>query len=265
MFADKLDVHAHIITGVTSFMQNIDKCIKKADLELEPDGFIVEILASSRTVVSDQEKEVGMMLIDIGGGTTDFAIFKEGSVIQTGVVPVGGNHLTYDIAVALKVPLVEAERLKVNYGCSLSENIDEDEKLEVVSFTQKGDVNISRKMLCQIQEARLTEIFELLKKQIDRAASNSIYIASATLIGGSSHSKDIVDLASGILELPVKIGYPENLMGLSDVVKGPEFCAAVGLLYYGFEKRKNVNSNIGIMKKPKNYLQKVVNWLGEIF
>lgn len=264
MYGEKLEVQTHIVTGVTTFLQNIKKCIKLSDLELEPEGFVLESIAAGKAATTLQERESGTILIDIGGGTTDFVLFKDGNVYMTGVLPVGGNHITYDIAVALKIPLVEAERLKVSYGQAKSTSVCEDEKLEVVSFSQKGQAYVSRKFLCQIVEARLSEIFELIKKQIEFAALGGTYLVGATLTGGTALCKNITELASDILQVPARIGYSDNLDGLVDIVKGPEFCTSVGLILCGRERNRNDEKRNKPLKS-KTYIQKAVHWLSEVF
>lgn len=264
MHGVKLEVDAHIVTGITTFLQNIRKCIKFSDLEIESEGFVLESIAAGLAATTSQERELGTILIDVGGGTTDFVLFKEGNVYKSGVLPVGGNHLTYDIAVALKIPLVEAERLKVNYGAALASDIDEDETLEAVSFSRYGQVKVSRKFLCQIIEARLREMFELIKKQTEQASLSGVYLIGATLTGGTALCKGITELAENILGVPTRIGYPDNLNGLVDLVKGPEFCTAVGLILCGAERNNNLIRRNKI-SKPKSYAQKVAHWLSEVF
>ncbi|MFH1452856.1 MAG: cell division protein FtsA [Armatimonadota bacterium] len=266
MHGSSLAVDTHIITGMDAQLKNIAKVIKMSDLELDPEGLIFEPLATALSLLSPEEKDVGTVLIDIGAGTTDVIVYKKGYVLDSYILPIGGNHITYDIGVAKKVPLSEAERLKISYGCALADGFsDSDEQINAASFAYKDPVKISRNKLIEIVYYRLAEIFEHIKKKVDKYAENGIYLAGVVLTGGVALTPDIDKLSEKILELPARIGYPLELRGLTDIVKNPMYSAAVGLLLKGAQKKSQSTNAKTEKVKIKGYFQKLFNWLSEIF
>lgn len=266
MHGGALYVDVHIVTAIESQLKNISKVIKMSDLELDPNGLVFEPLATAASVLSAEEKEAGAVFVDMGAGTTDVVIYKGGCVLSSYVLPVGGNHITYDIGVAQKVPLSEAERLKVTYGAALTDEfLNKDEQVEAVSFAYKDPVKISRKQLVEIVYYRLTEIFEHIKKQVDKYTGNGIYLAGVVLTGGVALTGDIDKLAETVIGMPSRIGYPIELRGLTDIVKNPMYCACVGLLLKGAQERTCGTNGKPESVKIKGYLQKVFNWLSEVF
>lgn len=266
MHGSDLHIYTHIVTAMDAQLKNIAKVIKTADLELDPNGLIFEPLATSISLLKDEEKELGTILIDIGAGTTDVAMYKNGNILSSFVLPVGGNHITYDIGVALKVPLAEAERLKITYGSALkNELVNTNEQIEAVSFAYRDPIMINRSQLMEIVFYRISEIFEHIKKQVDKYANNGIYLAGVVLTGGSALTPDIDKLAESILGLPARIGYPLELRGLTDIVKNPMYSAAVGLLLKGAQNRSVHQNGKTEPVKIKGYFQKLFNWLSEVF
>jgi len=266
MHGSNLHMYTHIVTAMDAQLKNMAKVIKIADLELDPNGIVFEPLATSISLLKSEEKELGTILIDIGAGTTDVAMYKNGHILSSFVLPVGGNHITYDIGVALKVPLAEAERLKVTYGSALKDEfIGNNEKIEAISFAYRDPIEVSRNQLTEIVYYRISEIFEHIKKQVDKHASNGIYLAGVVLTGGSALTADIDKLAESILGLPARIGYPLELRGLTDIVKNPMYSAAVGLLLKGAQTRSLHQNGKPEKVKIKGYFQKLFNWLSEVF
>ncbi|MCL5773649.1 MAG: cell division protein FtsA, partial [Firmicutes bacterium] len=208
----RLEVDTHIVTGIITFIQNINKCVQKAGLEVEASGIVLEPVAASLAVLNSEEKELGAVLLDIGGGTTDLAMFRNGSIWHTAVIPVGGNHISYDIAVALRIPLTEAERIKIETGNAITDSF-EDETIEVLSLSQLDSIQVSTRNVSEIIEARMTEILELAAKEIRKASGNGAYIAGVTLTGGTSLLKGAPKLAEKVLQLPVRVGQPGNIKG----------------------------------------------------
>lgn len=272
MYGLNLQVYTHIITVIETQLKNIAKVIKIADLDLDPNGLIFEPLAESMSLLKEEEKEIGAILIDIGAGTTDVTIYKSGHILNSFVLPVGGNHITYDIGVALKVPLAEAERLKITYGSALKNESAQNtigqavsEQIGAISFAYRDPIKVSRDQLSEIVFYRISEIFEHIKKQVDKHANNGIYLAGVVLTGGTALTADIAALAEKILGLPARIAYPFELRGLTDIVKNPMYSAAVGLLLKGAQER-SIHQNGKIEKvKIKGYFQKLFNWLSEVF
>ena len=254
----RLEVETHIIKGASTSIQNLVKSVLRAGLSV--DEVVLEPLASSQAVLSEDEKELGAVLVDIGGGTTDVIVFHEGSIAHTSVLPVGGNHVSNDIAVGLRTPVSEAEKIKIMHGSVLPEEIDDGEKIDVLAASGKERKKLSRKMLCQVIEPRMSEMFKLVKKELDSAGSADLTPAGLILTGGASLLEGSERLASDITELPVRIGEPDYVSGLSNVIDNPVyikkgdtipraiFSTAVGLIEFALEnedaKNNNVSSNL---------------------
>lgn len=266
MHGSALHIDTHIVTAIDAHLKNTAKVIKMADLELNPQGLVFEPLATALSLLKNEERELGTMAIDIGAGTTDVVIYKHGHILDSFILPVGGNHITYDIGVALKVPLQEAERLKVSFGSAVKDDHCAcEEQIEAISFAYKDPVMINQNQLVEIIHYRVAEIFEHIKKQVDKHAGNSIYLAGAVLTGGVAQTLNIDSLAAEKLGLPVRIGYPVELRGLTDVVKNPMYAASVGMLLKGAEIQMSHQNGKTESVKVKGYFQKVFNWLSEIF
>ncbi|MCL5264202.1 MAG: cell division protein FtsA [Chloroflexi bacterium] len=231
MVGFRLDVEAHIVTGATTGIQNLVKCVHR--LGVEVDDVVLEPLASSEAVLTEEEKEMGVVLADIGGGTTGVAVFVEGAIAHSSILPVGGNHITNDIAVGLRTPFAMAEEIKIKRGHALSSLIDPSEVIEITTFGRNQREKISRAQLCQIVEARLQETFALLQSEIKKSGYDTLLPAGVVLTGGTSEMAGIADLASEILQVPVRIGYPYGIQGLVDSIGGPSYSTGIGLLLWG--------------------------------
>ncbi|SFL28588.1 cell division protein FtsA [Halanaerobium salsuginis] len=274
----RLEVETHIIKGASTSIQNLVKSVLRAGLSV--DEVVLEPLASSQAVLSDDEKDLGAVLVDIGGGTTDVIVFHEGSIAHTAVLPVGGNHVSNDIAVGLRTPVSEAEKIKIMHGSVLPEDISEEEKIEVLAASGKERKKLSRKLLCQVIEPRMSEVFSMVKKELVTAGTTDLTPAGLILTGGASLLEGSEELASRITELPVRIGEPDYVSGLSNVIDNPVyikkgdtipraiFSTAVGLVEYGIENgdlKNNTVTKSNSSEVVSNFFSKLKNWFSEFF
>ncbi|MHB0856693.1 MAG: cell division protein FtsA [Anaerolineae bacterium] len=227
----RLEVEAHIVTGAVTSIQNLVHCVEKNHIEVT--SLIPQPLASADAVLTQEEKKMGVALVDIGGGTTDVAIYVDGSIWQTQVLPVGGNHLTNDIAVGLKAPFATAEDAKVRYAHSLPAQVSDQEMIEIATFGDQALATISRRELCNIVCQRTEEICQLVAREIKRSGFDGLLAAGVVITGGMAALTDIRDLAADVLDLPVRIGMPRRLHGLTETIASPAYAAAVGLLSWG--------------------------------
>jgi cell division protein FtsA len=250
----RLEVEAHIVTGATASIRNLIKCVQNAGIQI--DALVLEPLASGEATLTDIEREMGVVLVDIGGGTTDVAIFIEGSIWHTVVLPTGGEQLTNDIAVGLRTPFNTAEELKIKYGHALAETVRADETVKVNVFGEDGQQNVSRQFLSEIIEARASEILEMALKEIKRSGYDGLLPAGVVLCGGTAELAGFRDLARDILGLPARIGEPQNLRGLVDTLQSPAFATGVGLLQWG------IKHDLPQTGQPANgHSLKMPNWL----
>ncbi|CAG0935086.1 Cell division protein FtsA [Thermoflexales bacterium] len=231
MIGFRLEVEAHIVTGQASSIHNLMKCVESCNVGV--DGLVLDPIASGEAVLTNTEKEMGVVLADIGGGTTDIAIFIEGSVWHTTVLPVGGNHLTNDVAVGMRVPFEAAEQLKVEHGHARHEMIDPTEVVQVKAFGDGGVTRVQRRDLAEIIEARTEEIYQLIMQEIKRSGYDGLLPAGVVLAGGTSQLRGLRELGRQVLSLPVRIGTPQNLLGLTDAIDSPAYATSVGLLLWG--------------------------------
>jgi len=234
----RLEAKVHIVTGAVASAQNIVKSCNRAGLEVA--DIVLEQLSSSEAVLSADEKELGVALVDIGGGTTDIAIFVDGAIKHTSVLSLGGNHLTNDIAVGLRTPMAEAERIKQKYGCCLSSLVGKDETIEVPSVGGRKPRVLSRQLLCEILEPRVEEIFTLVNREIVKSGLEDMIASGVVITGGSTILEGMPELAEQIFNLPVRRGLPQRIGGLVDVVNSPVYATGVGLVVYG---SKNVGAH----------------------
>lgn len=233
----RLEAKVHMVTGAVSAAQNIVKCVRRCGLEV--DDIILEQLASSYSVLTDDEKELGVCLVDIGGGTTDIAVFIEGSIRHTATIPIAGDQVTNDIAVALRTPMQSAESLKIKHACALTEMVDVDDLIEVPSVADRAPRRLSRVTLAEVVEPRYEELFVLIQAELRRQGSEEMLGSGIVLTGGSSKMEGVVDLAEGVFQLPVRLGVPRFVTGLVDVVANPIYATAVGLLMYGHRAQRD--------------------------
>ncbi|MAZ44605.1 MAG: cell division protein FtsA [Legionellales bacterium] len=233
----RLEAKVHMVTGAVSAAQNIVKCVRRCGLEV--DDIILEQLASSYSVLTDDEKELGVCLVDIGGGTTDIAVFIEGSIRHTATIPIAGDQVTNDIAVALRTPMQSAESLKIKHACALTEMVDVDDLIEVPSVADRAPRRLSRVTLAEVVEPRYEELFVLIQAELRRQGLEEMLGSGIVLTGGSSKMEGVVDLAEGVFQLPVRLGVPRFVTGLVDVVANPIYATAVGLLMYGHRAQRD--------------------------
>jgi cell division protein FtsA len=231
MSGNRLEVETHIVTGQVSSIQNLIKCVEKTGIEI--DDLVLEPIASAEAVLTSAEKDLGVAMIDIGGGTTDLAIFLNGSIWHTAVIPYGGNHITNDVAIGLRSDPHVAEEMKRKYGNALAERIDVNEMIKMQTFGSTSGEPISRRFLCEIIEARVREMLLLVREEIRAAGYAGVLPAGIVLTGGSSQLVDLVDVARDVLQMPARIGTPGPLTGLVDSINGPAFATSVGLLSWG--------------------------------
>jgi cell division protein FtsA len=230
MFGSRLDVETHIVTGIDSAIQNLTKCVENVGVQV--DGLILEPLASAEAVLDEEEKEQGVVLADIGGGTTDIALFIEGSVYHTAVLPVGGNHVTRDIVVGLRAPYQAAEEAKRKWGHAIPSMVDAREEITLEAFGSEGSKTELRRRLCEIIQARVEEILEMVSAEVKRAVHDDIVSAGIVLTGGSSKLTGIDLLAEQVTGWPARVGMPRNLHGLTDLLIDPAYATSVGLLQW---------------------------------
>lgn len=259
----RLEAKVHIVTGAVASAQNIVKCANRAGLDVQ--DIVLESLASSETVLTPEEKDLGVALIDFGGGTTDVAIFSENSIRHTSVLTVGGNHLTSDISIGLRTPIAEAERLKINHGCCLGSLIEKDETIEVPGVGGRKPRTLSRRVLAEILEPRVEEVFELVKREIIKAGCLDFMTSGVVITGGSSLLPGVVEVAEQIFNVPARVGYPKDIGGLVDVVNNPIYATGVGLVLFG----ANTQPNKALGIKDKNVFERVLarmkTWFEEFF
>ncbi len=231
MAAARLEVNVHIVTGSVTSAQNIIKCCNQSGLDVE--DIVLEPLSSSQAVLSPDEQEVGVVLVDIGGGTTDVTIYSEGSIVHTAVLALGGNHLTHDIAIGLGAPLHEAEEIKHNFGVAMTSMVKEDEMIEVPSVGGRNNRTMKKRVLASIIEDRFREIFELIAHEIEKTHFHTLMASGVVITGGTCIMPGADRLASQVLNLPVRVGFPENISGLREMIYSPKYATSVGLVRYG--------------------------------
>ncbi|KAF0206566.1 MAG: cell division protein [Gallionellaceae bacterium] len=231
----RLEVEVHIVTGAVAAVQNILKCVHRCGLTV--DEMILQPLASSKSVLAEDEKDLGVCLVDIGGGTTDVAIFTGGAIRHTAVIPIAGDQITNDIAMALRTPTKDAEDIKIKYGCALRQLAD-DAPIEVPGVGERDMRTLSRQTLADVIEPRVEELYSLVQAELRRSGFEDLLSSGIVLTGGSSAMRGMVELAEEVFHLPVRMGLPRYVGGLSDVVKTPRFATGVGLLLYGLEQQQ---------------------------
>lgn len=236
----RLEAKVHLVTCAVNAAQNIEKCIRRCGLEV--DDIILEQLASSYSVLTEDEKELGVCMVDIGGGTTDIAIFTDGSIRHTGVIPIAGDQVTNDIAMALRTPTPHAEEIKIKYACALAKLAGPDETIKVPSVGDRKPRDLSRQALAEVVEPRYDELFTLVQAELRRSGFEDLIAAGIVLTGGTSKMEGVIELAEEIFHMPVRLGAPQNVRGLSDIVNNPIYSTGVGLLQYAklqqYEGRK---------------------------
>jgi len=258
----RLEAKVHLVTCAVNAAQNIEKCIRRCGLEVEE--IILEQLASSYSVLTDDERELGVCLVDIGGGTTDIAIFTDGSIRHTGVIPIAGDQVTNDIAMALRTPTQHAEEIKIRYACALTQLAGADETIKVPSVGDRAPRDLSRQALAEVVEPRYDELFTLVQAELRRSGYEDQVPAGIVLSGGTSKMEGVVELAEEIFHMPVRVGYPHSVKGLNDIVRNPIYATSVGLLLYGAEHYQEAGAGVsskssstgeGLFSRAKAWLQ----------
>ncbi len=258
----RLEAKVHIVTGAVSSAQNIVKCCNRCDLDVS--DMVLEQVASSEAVLMQDEKDIGVVLVDIGGGTTDIAIFLDGAIRHTAVIPIGGDHLTNDLVIGLRTSAREADQLKRKYGACMTSLVLPEDQIEIPSVGGRDPRPMPRQVMAQILEPRVEELFEMIKNELQRSGYQELVAAGLVLTGGSSLLEGMVELAEDIFDMPVRLGRPHGVGGLVDVVSSPIYATGVGLILYGQRYRQSGKS---IKSSDHNILARVWthmrSWFGD--
>jgi cell division protein FtsA len=260
----RLEARVHIVTGATTAMQNVVKCCNRSGLHVADVALMP--LACADAVLTDDEKDLGVALADMGSGTTDITIFHDGTVKHTAVLPIGGNHVTNDIAAGLRTPFADAERIKLRYGCAKASMVAEQVRLEVPSSAGKPQRSVSRQILCEIIEPRMDEVFQLIRKEIIKSGYEDYLGAGVVMTGGSMLLPGAVEAAEIAIGVPVRLGTPRHVGGLVDVIANPIYSSAIGLVLYGIKRQERsffrVREDATILSKVKHRMS---DWLSDFF
>jgi len=255
----RLEAKVHIVTGAVSAAQNIVKCVQRCGLRVG--DVVLEQLASSYAVLSDDEKELGVCMIDIGGGTTDIAVFTDGAIRHTAVIPIAGDHVTNDLAMALRTPVPHAERLKIQYGSAFASRVGADAVVNVPTVAQSGTRQASQRALAQVVEARYEELFSLIKHELRRSGFADMLAGGIVFTGGASKMSGCIELAEQVLGMPARLGKPVMVGGLPDVIDNPSFATGAGLLLHAHRSRSKglgpleLNHPAGLWSRMKSWFQ----------
>jgi cell division protein FtsA len=257
----RLETKVHIVTAAVTSAQNIIKCCHRCGLQVA--DLVLQPLASGEAVLHEDEKELGVALIDIGGGTTDITIWSDGSIVHTSVVPLGGNHLTNDIAVGLRTPSAEAEKIKQRWGCSLTSMVDPEEQIEVPSVGGRAPRRLSRQILCEIIEPRVEEMLLLAQREIAKTGYEDLLASGAVITGGTTILEGMPEIAEELLGLPVRRGSPRGIGGLVDVVRSPKFATSVGLVLRGVHQSED--TQVKMRHDHAGLGGRVKDWFARVF
>lgn len=264
MSGTRLEVEIHIVTGAVTSAQNIVKCVNRSGFEV--DDLVLEPLAASYAVLTEDEKDLGVVLVDIGGGTTDIGIFIDGSIWHTSVLSIGGDNVTKDISVGLRTPVVDAEKIKISYGCATPSLVKDDEMIDIPSVGERRSRTLPRQVLSEIIEPRMEEIFSLINQEIRMTGYENMIASGIVLTGGAAMLKGSAELAEKIFDLPVRIGVPKGVAGLVDVISSPVYATGVGLVLYGMKNRldgkKTRSAGGNVFKKVSG---KMKDWFSDFF
>jgi cell division protein FtsA len=259
----RLEAKVHLVSCAVNAAQNIEKCIRRCGLEV--DDIILEQLASSYAVLTEDEKELGVCMVDIGGGTTDIAIFTEGAIRHTGVIPIAGDQVTNDIAMALRTPTPHAEDLKIKYACALAKLTGPEETIKVPSVGDREPRDLSRQALAEVVEPRYDELFTLVQAELSRSGYVDMIAAGIVLTGGTAKMEGVIELAEEIFHMPVRLGTPQNISGLKDIVNNPIYSTGVGLLKYGAKQQREGRSDISSKDANNSWWEGVKSWFNGNF
>ena len=259
----RLEAKVHIVTGAQTSAQNIVKCCNRTGLNVAE--IVLSPLAAAEAVLSDEERELGVVLIDVGGGTTDIAIYHDGTVKHTAVVGIGGNHVTNDIAAGLRTPFNDAERIKQRHGFARASMVNDDERVDVPSVAGKGPSSVSRQILCEIIEPRLDEIFELVQKEVAKSGFEGALTSGIVITGGSMLLPGAVEMAERSFGLPVRLGMPARVRGLIDIISNPTYATGVGLVLHGMKRQERGVYRAREDKILSKVKHRMSDWLSEFF
>jgi cell division protein FtsA len=258
----RLQAKVHIVTAAITSAQNIVKCCERCDLQVA--DIVLQPLASAHAVLHDDEKELGVALIDIGGGTTDLIVFLDGSIVHTAVLPLGGNQVTRDISLGLRTPVHEAERIKLRHGCAMTAMIAEDETLEVPTVGGRSARRVQRQLLGEFIEPRVEEIFALAQAEIAKSGYADRLASGVVVTGGQALLEGTQELAEEVLGLPVRRGIPKGIGGLVDVVKTPAYATGVGLVLHGARHASEAGASLGFDRR-RGVMERMRSWFSEVF
>jgi|TARA_B110000438_G_C15819532_1_gene653697 cell division protein FtsA len=258
MAGSRLEAKVHLVTCSENSSQNIHKCISASGLDVE--SFVLEQLASSYSVLTSDERDLGVCLIDIGGGTTDIAVFVDGSISFTDVIPIAGDHVTNDIAQALRTPLTQAEEIKQRYGCAVSSLTKSEEVMMVQGMGGRKERELSRQSLADVLERRYVEIFSMAQQKLSISGFESLIPAGIVLTGGAAKVEGAVELAEEIFHAPVRLGSPHSVEGFSEIINNPIYSTAVGLLLFG--QKQLQEDHLNYIHRDKNIINRLSRWFG---
>ncbi len=258
----RLEAKVHMVTGAVSAAQNIVKCVRRCGLEV--DKVILQQLASSFSVLTEEEKELGVCLCDIGGGTTDIAVFVNGAIHHSAVIPIAGDQATKDIAIALRTPTHHAEDMKIRYACALTQLANPEETIEVPSVGDRPPRRLTRQTLAEVVEPRYEELFGLVAAELKRSGFEEMTAAGIVLTGGGSKMEGVIELAEEVFHMPVRQGVPKGVSGLVDVVRNPIYATGVGLLMFGVQESLSFTKG-GRLGSSSSYLETMKNWFKGTF
>ncbi len=254
----RLEAKVHIVSGGVSAAQNIVKCVERCGLKVS--DIILQQLASGYAVLNEDEKELGVCMIDIGGGTTDISVFTDGAIRHTAVIPIAGDQVTNDIAVALRTPTKDAEQIKIEHGCALSSLIDNAATIEVPGVAHRQVKNLSAKSLADVIEARYEELFTLVAAELRRSGFEDLIASGIVLTGGAAKIKGALDLAEKVFKMPVRLGAPQNVSGMTEILNNAVYATSVGLLLAGHQAQKEEQPEIKLRTGIKSLWQRMKSW-----
>ena len=254
----RLEARVHIVTGAASAAQNIVKCVQRCGLEVE--DIVLEQLAASYAVLTEDEKELGAALIDIGGGTTDIAVFHDGAIKHTAVIPIAGDQVTNDIAISLRTPTQYAEEIKIKYACALSQLANSDETIEVPSVGDRPPRRLARQTLAEVVEPRYEELFTLVGNELRRSGFQEMIAAGIVITGGSSKMEGAVELAEEVFHMPVRLGMPQYVQGLGEIVRNPIHATGVGILLYARNKGEQQSLETTVQGNFREIWERMRTW-----
>jgi cell division protein FtsA len=253
----RLEAKVHIVTGAVSAAQNIIKCVQRCGMQVS--DIVLEQIASSYAVLTEDEKELGVCLIDIGGGTTDIAIFVDGSIRHTAVIPIAGDQVTNDIAIALRTPTKHAEEIKLKHACALT-NLTDDQPIEVTGVAKRLPRQLSKKVLADVVSARYEELFSLVLAELRRSGYEDSVASGIVITGGASKVEGVIDLAESVFQMPVRLGIPQHVKGLTDVLDSPIYATSVGLLLYGYQQQYEGRPELIVRNGVKGIWGRMRSW-----